>query len=249
MKRASFVGRWLIVLSLIVAAVCLATPSLAGDNNPGVFPVDSRPYGLTYGEWSARHWEWLYSLPVNANPIFDTADVSAGQSGQVWFLGGTFAEQNENGEIVGRVTRNVTIPPGKALFFPLIDAECSTIEGNGDNEAELRSCAEFDVSFVVPSSLFCVIDGRSVNDLSGFAVESPLFTFGPLPDNNVLEDFGVNAPAGSTSPSVSAGYFVMLMPRSVGNHTLHFGGKVDLTPIGGPIFVQDITYNITVAPR
>jgi hypothetical protein len=66
--------------------------------------------------------------------------------------------------------------------------------------------------------------------------------------NNVLEASGIVAPAGSTSPSVSDGYFVMLKPLSVGQHTIHFGGTADLTPLGGPLFIQDITYNITVSP-
>src|SRR5689334_5681631 len=27
-----------------------------GDANPGVHPPNSKPYGLSYGEWSARWW-------------------------------------------------------------------------------------------------------------------------------------------------------------------------------------------------
>ena len=67
-----------------------------------------------------------------------------------------------------------------------------------------------------------------------------------MPDNNVLQSFGVDAPAGSTSPAVSDGVFVMLKPLSVGKHTLHYGGTLDLSSIGGPVFIQDVTYHITV---
>lgn len=221
----------------------------AEDNsNPGIAPVGSKPYGRSYAEWSASHWQWAFSLPVDAHPLFDTADCSAGQEGPVWFLGGTFAViEIEPGVILGEVTRECTIPVGTSLFFPLVDVECSEIEGNGETEGELRACANFFADFIVPELLFCEVDGREAQNLEQFRVESALFTFGPLPDNNILEFFGLDAPEGSTSPSVSDGVFVMLHPLSVGEHTVHFGGAVDLTEVGGPIFLQDITYHITVA--
>ena len=32
-------------------------------SNIAVFPPDSIPYGLTYGEWTAKWWQWAYSMP------------------------------------------------------------------------------------------------------------------------------------------------------------------------------------------
>jgi hypothetical protein len=231
----------------LAGSVLLMAPPTNADSR--VFPVNSHPHGSSYAEWSAKHWQWLYSLPVDHHPLFDTADCSAGQSGQVWFLGGTFTLSTANGIVIGKVTRNCTIPPGKALFFPLLDAECSTIEGNGTTEEELRACAKSSADPIILGSLFCVVDGNPVSALAQYRVQSPLFNFGPLPENNVLEASGIVAPAGSTSPSVSDGYFVILKPLSVGRHTIHFGGTADLTSSGGPIFIQDITYNITVSPQ
>jgi hypothetical protein len=232
-------------------AVLASAPAPAGDNTPGVMPLNSKVGGLTYGEWSARHWQWEYSMPVDKHPLFGTAAVSEGQSGEVWFLGGTFASTElEPGVFVGMETRDVTIPPGKKLFFPVIDAEASAIEGDSDgyggSEAELRATAEFFADFIVPESLYCEVDGKRVKNLADYRVQSPLFTFGPLPDNNILESFGYDAPEGSTSDSVSDGVFVMLAPLSAGKHTVRFGGVIDLRDAGGPVFVQAINYNITV---
>jgi hypothetical protein len=28
-----------------------------------VFSADSKPYGLTYGEWTAKWWQWVYLIP------------------------------------------------------------------------------------------------------------------------------------------------------------------------------------------
>src|SRR5947209_6336709 len=48
---------------------CLTQDQMRGDQNPGVVhPPCSKPYGLTYGEWSAKWWQWVYSIPVGTNP-------------------------------------------------------------------------------------------------------------------------------------------------------------------------------------
>jgi hypothetical protein len=214
---------------------------LDGGPNPGVLPPQSHPYGKTYGEWEAAWWKWAFSLPADHHPLTDTAPASTGQTGNVWFLGGTFiTETGPGGEIIGRVTRDATIPTGKALFFPLVNTEGSTAEGNGATEAELRAYAKMSADTIVPSSLFVQIDGRSLQGLGSFRAQSPLFIYGPLPVNNLL-----GFAAGTTSPSVSDGYHVMLTPLSVGQHTLHFGGTAEAP---GFTFIQDITYHITVAP-
>jgi hypothetical protein len=106
------------VAGLLLAALVVAGPASAGGGNAAVMPPSSNPHGHSYAEWSAMHWQWLYSMPVDKNPVFDTADCSEGQSGKVWFLGGTFAlTVVEPGVNLGLVERDCTIPPGTSLFF------------------------------------------------------------------------------------------------------------------------------------
>ena len=236
--------------ALLAVVLCgaLAGSALAqSTSNPRILPPGSAPYGQTYGEWSAKHWQWLYSLPVDDHPLFDTADCSTGQSGPVWFLGGTFtAVSPEPGVVIGKATRNCTVPVATALFFPIIDVECATAEGNGTTDAELRACAEDTIDHAV--DLSCEVDGVAVQNLTRFRVQSPLFTWGPLPENNVFQD-PVNFPAGTTSPSVSDGYFVMVAPLSVGSHTIHFKGSVVYTAAQDGFdftFSLDITYHLAV---
>ena len=92
------------------------------------------------------------------------------------------------------------------------------------------------------------VDGVSIKNLnvsgnvqSPYRVQSPLYTYGPLPANNVVQALGYTAPAGSTSLSVADGVYVMLAPLSAGQHTLHFHGEAPAFH-----FVLDITYHITV---
>jgi len=231
------------VLYQAASAYASQAGSSHGNPNPGVAPVNSDAFGKSYGQWAGQFWSWAFSNPTSANPLFDNAPVSAGQSGKVWFIGGTFTPTDEgNGEVVGRVTRDASIPAGTALFVPLVNGEASDLEGNGTNEAELRASAKGLGDAIDPNSLFMSVDGRSLKGLASYRVQSPLMTSGPLPAGNLI-----GASAGSTAHFVADGYHVILSPLSAGKHTLHFGGEANIaTPDGNIHFVQDVTYNITV---
>ncbi len=231
------------VIAVFSIAVGLMAGSVsqvgAGNPNPGVTLPYAKAYGMTYGEWSAKWWQWAYSLPVDQNPFFDEngscSNGTHGQLGPVWFLTGVI-------NVSGSAERDCTVPAGKALFFPILNVECATLEGNGSTEAELRACTTFFMGFV--TNVAAEIDGVPIQNLQDYRASSPLFTYGPLPDNNVLQLFGFDAPAGATSPSVADGFYLMLAPLSVGQHTIHYTGT-----FGDPInFTLDITYNLTVAP-
>ncbi|MBI5651870.1 MAG: hypothetical protein HZC40_15750 [Chloroflexi bacterium] len=241
MNKQTF-GRGVVALVLVILGMIAATMTVFADN-PTILPPNSKPFGKTYGEWSVEHWKWIYSLPVDHHPLFDTADCSAGQSGKVWFLGGMFSVTNPSpGVFIGNTTRNCKVPVGKALFFPIVDVEGSTVEGNGVTEAELRAFANFVADHA--ANLFAEIDGKPITNLNAYRAQSPLFTFGPLPANNAL-----GLPQGTTSPAVSDGYFLMIAPLSSGRHTIHFKGSIILgqpTDPGYFEFSLDITYNITV---
>ena len=214
-------------------------PGGAGGQNSAVFPPGSSPYGKTYGEWSAEQWKWTMAIPSPINPTNDLtgANGSLGQSGKVWFLAGTSCPFNTNcGNL--NVTRNLTIPSGTSLFFPLIAVECSTGEGNGTTDAQLRACA---VSFTdVAINLSCEIDGDPIQNVNQYRVQSPLFEF-TYPADNI---FNIPSPPFSTQ-SVSDGVWIMAKPLSVGQHTIHFTGGIDPQVFE---FGFSITYHLTVVP-
>jgi hypothetical protein len=243
------------VLALVAACLGLgfaARPSIVqaqGHPNCGILSPDSKHFGASYGEWSARWWQWAFSLPIDNHPLYDTADCREGQRGKVWFLGASFGSTINpvTGNHEAIATRHCSVPAGKALFIAIGNNEASTIEGNGTTDQELRAAAQSFQDFF--ENLSCEIDGRSVHKLDNslhtrsYRVQSPLYTFGPLPENNVLQSLGVDAPAGSKSGSVADGVYVMLAPLSHGHHTIHFHGDA---PFPGFPFLLDITYHITV---
>lgn len=215
------------------------TLSGPGANNPGILPPNSKAFGATYGEWAARWWQWAYKQPVDTNPLFDEtgARIANGQSGKVWYLGGVF-------NVSGSAVRTGTVPAGKALFFPILNFEADNLAPPIDpplDEAGLRALAGGIMD--TATDLSAEIDGRSVNNLAAYRVQSPVFDV-TFPDNNIFQFFGFDVPAGTYSMPdgfVDDGYYLMLHPLSAGRHTIHFHGSV---PAFG--FTLDITYNLTV---
>jgi hypothetical protein len=218
--------------------------------------------GKTYGEWSAAWWQYVLSIPQSKNPLLDEKgkDCGLGQSARVFFLVGTFTSTVDvNGDVVGTANRSqCKIPAGKPLFIPILNAECSTVEGNGNTERELRTCANGFVSNVTELSL--EVDGKKVPGLApgadAFRADSPLFTFN-LPKNNILQcpapgvgQPPVLCPAGP-SKSVADGYYVLLEPLSVGAHTIRIHGKAQpINPPKNNSFTLDVTYKpLVVQPR
>ena len=224
-------GRRILAVAGLLAILLSGNPAPAAAKgaDPRVLPPPARPYGSTYAEWSARWWQWALAIPAAGNPLNDGSDclhVAAGQSGPVWFLGGAI-DESTNAE------RNCAVPAGKALFFPVINVECSTVEAPpfyGADADALRTCAN---GFTLAGA-YAEIDGVAVRDLDRYFVQSPVFDF-TLPPDNVL---GVAAGTGS---SVSNGIYLLLPPLSAGEHVLRFGGTYPDFP-----FSIAITYHLSV---
>ena len=79
-------------------------------NEVELFTTNSTPYGLTSEEWTARWWQWAYSIPRDVHPAYDDSGkyCAEGQSGPVWFLAGTYEHPAE---------RYCTIPSGRLFSF------------------------------------------------------------------------------------------------------------------------------------
>ena len=60
----------LLVTLVLVIIVPVIFPYVRADNtNPGVFSIDSKPYGISYArKWTANWWQWALSIPKDTNP-------------------------------------------------------------------------------------------------------------------------------------------------------------------------------------
>ena len=227
-------GAWAIAAALLLLSS--AAQGAAGPPVTTVYPPESSPYGKTLGEWSGLWWAWAFGIPAGVNPILDPtgANCDENQSGPVWFLAGAFSSDP--------LTRSCTVPLGKAVFFPIINIECSTVEPppfHGDTPAELLACATSFIGF--SDVITCSVDGAAVNNAVGFRFQSPATPFTASVDNIL------GVPAGTSGLLVSDGYWIMVPPLPVGPHVIHFTGLLGGGPFAG--FSQDVTYEITVQSR
>ena len=216
-----------VVLMVAVAAMTAGHATAAANPNPGVLPPQAKPFGNSYGEWSALWWQQALAVHSGPGSPFEagSVDCTALGTGHVAFLVGTTG---------GAVSRSCSLPTGTALLLPLINTECSTIEGCGTTEAELLASASATADDF--TDLMATVDGRPLSDLASYRFQSPLFTW-TAPSDNV---FGVPATADPTA-AVADGYWIMLPPLAPGVHTISFGGAAPSFS-----FTTAATYTITV---
>lgn len=235
----------LVFITIALSLTLLVTTSFA---EVRIFPPDSAPYGRTYSEWMAAWQQWVTSIPATSHPLFDTGPADTGQSGPVFFLGGKFCAFNATDCGTNNVVRNITVPAGKAFFFPIVDAEVSTVETGGgdpnganaikDINALRQLAAQYTDGY---TNLALEVDGHAVQDIQSFRVQSTAFEY-YLPANDIFTAIGEGTfTPGNYFPGVDDGYYVMLKPLAPGKHTIHFHAYAALWT-----WTLDVTYNVTI---
>jgi hypothetical protein len=238
LRRRSLV---LVPLFLTLAAL---TPMVnaASNPNPGSYQPGSKPYGLTYGQWNAKWWQWVFSIPTPSNPLIDFtgANCASSQSGPVWFLAGTFGSPSGGGPAV----RTCTIPSNKAILFPILNVECSSLEGNGSTLSDFLACDAGFISLV--TSINATVDGVPQKDLFAYRFPSPLYSY-TMPFDNILgcpssgNCPGLTTPCPCSGIAAADGYYMMLQPLQAGVHTVSFGGAVPAFS-----FSTAVVYTLTI---
>ena len=183
--------------------------SLSEIQNSTIYSTFDNPYGFNYGKWTAKWWEWAYSIPLKINPAYDNTGelCSINQTSPVWFLPGTYGHD---------VVRKCTLSNNTSILFPILNSECSYAEFPYlKNETQLRDCAKAEQDKV--NSLEARIDGIKLENLNQYRIQSALFNF-TLPKDNILHL------KPQTTQAVSDGNWIFLKPFSIGNHTISFRG-------------------------
>ncbi len=185
MSRLVSVSRLVAVLWLAAVTLGLAAPAASAA------PAKKLDANL------AALWTTVFETPSAQNP-FGTGGAAFGCLN----LGGTVAPFGPNG------VESCTVKPGTKIFVTASSFECSTFEGNGTTDAELRACAKQNDVQTAPS---VTIDGQSVPVTE---VETQLLNI-VLPPDNI---FGL--PAGMRGLSVAHGWVALLHPLPPGTHTI-----------------------------
>ena len=227
-------------LLLIFLAAVIHKPGLFNANGQGsqvqIYPIDSKPFGISMADWSVIWWKWLLGAPQESSPAWDDTGKNCNVSQtnpNVWFLAQTGS---------GPAERTCTIPADRAILFPVAINECSFAENvELKTERELLDCAKSGNEVTV---IKAIVDGKPIEDLQSYRVSSKIFDV-TMPANNI---FGVpNCPC--KTKAVSDAFMVFLKPLSPGKHTLEWEQiNMDNPTTGTQSFAYKVKYNLNVAP-
>jgi hypothetical protein len=224
----------------------VSTVAFANNMSPRVFPINSRPYGQTYGQWSARWWQYAVqqttlNLCAKDNP-----------NSRITFLAGTPG--------LPPVPSSCVVPAGQAIMFPVFNVEWSVAEAqaqegmtpgqscvlpgqpDGTTDAALQACAtaQADHATFPDATLAAYIDGATLQGVTSYRAVSPPFDFTAANGNLFV------IPPGSTH-AVADGFWIILTPLSRGSHTIRFTATVPFPELGFT-FLLDQTYHVSVGP-
>ncbi|MGD1837283.1 MAG: hypothetical protein ACPKPY_04405 [Nitrososphaeraceae archaeon] len=163
-----------------------------------IFPIESKPLGLTYGEWCIKWWQWICSIPKNNNPLFDWSGNNANvnqNDPHVLFLCQTYEG------VKSTPSRKNVITKGRSIFMPIINW-ISIMYHDGNSDQELLEIAKNKMDVVGPLEI--TINGITINKgLEKYRVLSPFFEI-YLPENNF---FGLSS---GERRCISDGYWIFL---------------------------------------
>ena len=184
---------------------------------------------------ATRWWRWALETPASENPLTDTTGqfAAVNQSGRVWFLAGNAG---------GTTVRTITVPSGKALFFPIVnvfDVEDAIVAGGVKLFLVPKpvQVGQTVVSNIIATAarLSCELDGNPLPIVAANLRQSTPFSL-QLPADNI-----VGVPAGVYFAAVDSGYYVLLPPvvRRAAHHSL---GRLDHVLL----LIAGCDHNITV---
>ena len=199
-----------------------------------------------YGSLTARWWKWVYAQKAvdvggtNTNPVLDSTGAYAnvgqahgiGPDNKYFFLTGTFGAS---------VTRTVTVPKGKALFFPIINASVDNAVDPPTHYGvpKLKALAKASIDTAIVDHLSAAFDGQNV---PFFRSTAPTFDYTLPKNHSIYAYFGLFGPQfeGRVKPAVADGYWAFLAPPSAGPHTLTFHAE------NTQGFNITVVYNLTI---
>jgi hypothetical protein len=181
------------------------------------YNVESCPYGVTYGQWTVRWWNWFMSAPKYTNPILDKTGrfASVNQpSDYVWFLAGKLGDGKR--DIPNRFCK---IPGSRSILFPVINCEANCVEyPELANEIDIINKVERDENTIVLKE--CLVDSKPV---PAQRIKSDPVVF----DLKIVKDNAIGIEGPRRTIASADGYWVFLKSLSAGKHSIEFHGSCE----------------------
>jgi hypothetical protein len=229
--------------SLLVVTACLSlsvgltlAPPVARATEPSaadqlLLPPDAKLGNETFGELTARWWQWANRMPIPPYMDPDGRLCDFDQEEEVWFLAGTDGTFNAK--------RTCIVPANRHILMPIINMRYSNMRQHNGKPLPLP-CKVLQQSAAVNNdrlgSAVVLLDGVPVTDVTRYRVRSD----GCFP--LVAED--------EESPSTAAdGYWLLLKPLPLGRHTIAVGANYAADEAGYGQMVQNFEYVLYVGGR
>jgi len=223
----------LYILLSLAATYYITVPVVTG-YNVDFYSKGESPFGISYGDWVAKYWNWDLSIPLDPKT-------------------NNLLGLNENGCMVHRENSMVmladtaaggiwnqkcTISHNAGILIPIWTGECDqgTKGFETASEKQISDCARsYDLGKVKGQ---VKVDGIPVATLDALDYKTNIM-------NNVTEvytkQFNATTPINShfiverygTFPGVAHGWFVFLKPLQPGNHTVYYQNSVEPTTLSG----------------
>ena len=201
------------------------------------FQPHEKPYGMTFGGWTVKWWQWLLSKASDINPAIDPTGKNGSidqNRERVWFLAGTFDKMDP-------ARREIRIPSNRSILLPAICYQANFIEdpifsSEEDLECHVRNDIDDIVEHLVTVDDIEIGTYRIMSDPIVF----PIKLAKDIPHGQhsaymkKLEgDVDTNA--------VAEGYWAFIKPLLSGQHNLHLKGSC-----GGGIRKTEAFYKILI---
>jgi len=202
------------------------------DDNIITYQKDSSPYGITYGSWTVKWWQWALSTPASTGAIADETGKRWNMnqpSTNVCFLAGNFG--NPNKKFPERV---ITLPSRRSILLPIINCEANPLEyPELKTNEDLFNKVQSDVDSVIKHD--CFINGVRIMPVRIFS-DPKIFSLTIDKDNA----FGVKG--GGITNAAADGLWVFIKPLPEGVYSIEFEGSCEFGRLNA-----GAKYTVTIA--
>jgi hypothetical protein len=191
-------------------------------NDIQLFDSNDKIYGLTYGQWTVKWWDWIMPIPYDQSPLWDETGAQWRKnqpSSDVWFLIGDFAEDPEK-KRTHTYTRVINdMDSGRSVLIPVLNCMATSLEYTKLKTPEdLLNHVAVDVSSIVKKDLF--INGKRYHPVR--VSSDPKITKTTIIENNAfnIKNFGI-------TDAASEGYWAFIKTINKGHYTIRFEGSCE----------------------
>jgi len=186
----------------------------------------------------AEQWvQWAFSTDAASNPLLDTTGAAAhvNNNGPVFFVAG-----NTTG---GESKRTFTVPAGKPIFFPVVNAFDLEVPTDG---CDVQCAFSFIPGVGGATDLYAKLDGQDlVTTFPSYRQTSTAFFTVDL-SASLSNALGFPPRYVGLLDAITDGYWVAVEGLTPGPHTLEFGGTIPELYPGATPFTLAVTDRVNV---